>query len=201
MNSSLRKNSKYPFIRRALARRYDKTALAGILDSAEAHYAALAARCASAAPGEWTHLNNTILPACAVYRALLEKDAPNALTVTHDALIGLCETAGRMMQLLLCIPGMKGLFMHLLPQMAQSLFGRECGFDYVNFRADRTHLAMDTIVCPYCKYARLLDCEALMPTFCESDFATYGHLPGIRFERSMTLGTGGDRCDFRFTRE
>ena len=26
----------------------------------------------------------------------------------------------------------------------------------------------------------------------------YGDLPGIRFERAKTLGTGGDYCDFRF---
>lgn len=201
MNTSLRKNPKFRFIRRALAKKYDKTTLERILDSAETHYAALAAACKDATPGEWTHLNNTILPTCAVYKALLDVDAPNALAVTHEALIGLCRMGNRVMQVILRIPGMKGLFMRMLPKMALSMFGRECGFDYTNFHADKTRLTMDTTFCPYCKYARLLDCEALMPTFCESDFATYGDLPGIRFERTTTLGTGGDRCDFRFIRE
>lgn len=199
--STLRKNTKFPFIRRALAKKYDKTTLTRILDGAEAHYAALAAKCADATPGEWTHLNNTILPTAAIYKALLDTDAPNALAVTHEALIGLCQMANRAMRVLLRIPGMKGLFMRLLPKMALNMFGRECGFDYANYHADKTQLEMDMTFCPYCKYARLLGCEALMPTFCESDFATYGNLPGIRFERTSTLGTGGDKCDFRFIRE
>lgn len=201
MNTSLRKNAEYRFIRSALAKKYYKAALADILRRAEIHYAALAAQCADATPGEQFHLNNTILPTAAIYKALLETDSENALAVTHEALIGLCQTGNRAMQVILRIPGMKGLFMGMLPKMALKMFGRDSGFDYTNFSADKTHLAMDTTVCPYCKYARQLDVEALMPTFCESDFATYGGLPGIRFERTTTLGTGGDKCDFRFTRE
>lgn len=201
MNTSLRKNGKYPFIRDALAKKYDKADLANILRRAENHYAALSAQCADASPGEQFHLNNTILPTAAIYKALLEVDSENARSVTHGTLIGLCRTGNRMMQVFLRIPGMRGLFMRLLPKMALKMFGRESGFDYTNFHADKTRLTMDTTVCPYCKYARLLDVEALMPTFCESDFATYGGLPGIRFERTQTLGTGGDKCDFRFIRE
>jgi len=147
--ASLKKNSKYPFIRRALKKRYDKAALADVLRRAESHYAALAAKCADATPGEWTHLNNTILPTAAVYTALLETDPANALAVTHEALISLCRMGNRMMQIILRIPGMKGLFMRMLPDMATSLFGRECGFDYTNFSADEKHLAMDTTLCPY----------------------------------------------------
>lgn len=201
MNTSLRKNAKFPFIRSALAKKYDKAALADILRRAESHYAALAAQCADATPGEQFHLNNTILPTAAIYKALLEVDSANALAVTHGALIGLCRMGNRMMQVILRIPGMKGLFMRMLPKMALKMFGRECGFEYENLYTDKTRLAMDTTVCPYCKFAKLLGVETLMPTFCESDFATYGGLPGIRFERTSTLGTGGDRCDFRFTRE
>lgn len=198
--SSLKKHPKSPFIRRALKKRYDKASPADFLAHAEGCYAALTAKCDSATPGEWTHLP-PLLPTAAVYTALLETDPANALAVTHEALISLCRMGNRMMQIILRIPGMKGLFMKLLPDMATSLFGRECGFDYTNFSADGTHLSMDTTLCPYCKYAQLLGIEALMPTFCESDFATYGNLPGIRFTRTQTLGTGGDRCDFRFVRE
>ena len=201
MTTTLRKNTKYPFIRHALAKRYDKAALTDILRRAENHYAALSAQCEGATPGEHFHLDNTILPTAAIYKALLEVDSANALAVTHEALISLCQTGNRMMRLILRVPGMKGLFMRLLPKMALKMFGRESGFDYTNFHADKAHLTMDTTVCPYCKYARLLGVEALMPTFCESDFATYGGLPGIRFERTQTLGTGGSCCDFRFIRE
>lgn len=199
--ASLRRNSKYPFIRRALAKRYDKASLGRILILAEGHYAVLANQCAGASPGEWKHLKSTILPTCAVYKALLNADAPNALAVTHEALISLCRMGNRVMRVLLRIPGMADLFMRMLPKMALSLFGPECGFACENYQADDTCLAMDMTGCPYCRYAALLGCEALIPTFCQSDFATYGNLPGIRFERTTTLGAGSDRCNFRFTRE
>lgn len=60
---------------------------------------------------------------------------------------------------------------------------------------------MDITTCPYCRYAKSLGCPELMSVFCDSDFATYGNLPGIKFKRSQTLGTGGSYCDFRFIRE
>lgn len=60
---------------------------------------------------------------------------------------------------------------------------------------------MDMIVCPYIKYANLFHVTELIPVFCESDFATYGNLSGIIFERNETLGTGGSKCDFKFLRD
>jgi hypothetical protein len=93
MNISLRKNTKYCFIRSALAKKYDKAALADILRRAESHYATLAAQCADALPGEQFHLDNTILPTAAIYKALLEADRTNALAVTHEALMPtFCES-------------------------------------------------------------------------------------------------------------
>ena len=147
------------------------------------------------------HLSDTILPTAAVYKALLETDPDNALAIIHGAIIRLCKKGNLLLRGLLHVPGMKGLFMHLLPKMALGMFGRDCGFDYVHYYADSTRLEMDITRCPYCKHAALLGVEALIPTFCGSDFATYGGLPGIRFERTSTLGTGGDKCDFRFIRE
>lgn len=197
----LRKNPKYRLIRRALKKTYDKPTLERILLSAEEHYIQLSRQCSFETLGEWMHLADTILPTAAVYKALLDTDADHALSITHEAIIGLCKKGNRLLRIALHIPGMKWLFMRMLPKMALRMFGRECGFDYRDFHADKTTMTMNMTGCPYCKYARLLDCEALMPTFCESDFATYGNLPGIRFERSQTLGTGGEMCDFQFVRE
>lgn len=52
--------------------------------------------------------------------------------------------------------------MKVLPKMAAKLFGRECGFDYTNFSADKTCLQMDMTACPYLKYAELFQVEELM---------------------------------------
>ena len=197
----LRQNPKYRFIRHALKKTYDRQTLERILLRAEEHYIALATRCSGATPGEWMHLADTILPTAAVYKALLDTDADNALAITHGAIIDLCKKGNRALRILLRVPGMKGLFMRLLPKMAMEMFGPACGFDHSHYHADKSRLEMDVTRCPYCKYAALLGVEELIPTFCESDFATYGDLPGIRFERTSTLGAGGDKCDFRFTRQ
>jgi len=196
-----RKNPKYRVIRRALKKSYDRSTLERILFSAEEHYIRLLRQCSYETPGEWMHLSDTILPTAAVYKALLETDPDNALAIIYGAIIRLCKKGNRLLRGLLHVPGMKGLFMHLLPKMALGMFGRDCGFGYAHYYADSTRLEMDITRCPYCKHAALLGVEALIPTFCESDFATYGSLPGIRFERTSTLGTGGDKCDFRFIRE
>ena len=34
--------------------------------------------------------------------------------------------------------------------------------------------------------------------FCECDNYTYGDLKKVGFARTQTLGTGGEKCDFRF---
>lgn len=191
---------KFGFIRKELIRLYGEAATGQIIARAERHYADCEALCRNAPEGERTHLNGTILPTAALYKALLETDPGNALDSAHRVMMKLCEmggaAAGRMMKL----PGMKALFMWLLPKMAVSMFGERCGFRYENYEADRRLLKMDMTACPYCRYAKLFGCPELISVFCDSDRAVYGDLPGIRFERTQTLGTGGACCDFKFTR-
>lgn len=115
-------------------------------------------------------------------------------------LISLCAIAGKFVNIILRLPGMKSLFMKLLPKMALKMFGKECGFDYEKPIISKTCLQMDMTFCPYCKYTAILGCPELTFVFCESDSATYGNMPGIKFERTQTLGTGGTRCDFKFSR-
>ena len=64
----------------------------------------------------------------------------------------------------------------------------------------KINFQMDMTMCPYVKYAKILKVEKLTSIFCESDFTTYGNLSGIVFERTQTLGTGGNLCDFKFSR-
>lgn len=199
-NNTLSKNSKYKFIKKALISLYGQKDTQTILNSAEIHYAHSAAVCKNATAGEWKHLNNTILPTIATYKALLEFDKETALKNTHKIIIDLCLWGNKWLNRFLMLPAGKSIFMKLLPRMAIKLFGKECGFDYENYTVTRTLLQMDMTVCPYCKYAKILDCPELTPIFCESDFATYGNLRGIKFERTETLGTGGKKCDFRFER-
>lgn len=188
------------YIKRELIKLYGKKQTKTIIELGEKHYQECLLLCQGVSKGEYMHLDNTILPTVSFYKALLEIDSENALKNTTAILTGLCKKGGKALNIVLKLPGMKAAFMKLLSKMATRMFGRECGFDYTNFHADANCLQMDMTMCPYLKYAKLLNAPELSPLFCESDFATYGNLPGIAFKRTETLGTGGCKCDFKFLR-
>jgi hypothetical protein len=199
--SKLLRNRKFPFIRKELVRLYGAQTAREITQRAQIHYDDGERLCQGASQGEWEHISGTILPTVAVYKALREIDPDRALEQAHGIMMRLCTQVGAVVAGLLRLPGMRDFFMWLLPKMAVRMFGPSCGFQFENFQAGKGILKMDMTDCPYCRYADKLGCPELMGVFCDSDFATYGNLPGIRFQRSQTLGSGGSRCDFRFVRE
>ncbi len=192
--------NKTGFINRELVKIYGNEKTDVIVGLAKKHYQECQVLCKDVSKGERIHLEDTILPATAVYKALLEVDKENAIKNVNDIIIALCEKAGSILNSGMKIPGATSVFMKLLPKMAVKLFGRECGFDYINFEASSDILQMDMTQCPYVKYAKLFGVEELMSVFCNSDFATYGKLDKISFRRTKTLGTGGNMCDFKFIR-
>lgn len=197
---NLTKNFKFPFIHRELVKLYGEDTANRITVLAEEHYTVCVQLCKDAPKGEEMHLNNTILPTVSIYKALQKIDPENAFTSAHTVMMNMCESVGAVMRGLLKLPGMKSVFFWFLPKMADKMFGTACGFQFENREASKHSLKMDMTDCPYCRYAKLFGCPELTPVFCDSDFATYGNLPGIQFRRTQTLGTGGVCCDFRFTR-
>lgn len=196
----LTSNRKYKLMRHQLVKLYGKSAAQGILTHAQNKYAESFSLCNNATDGEWTHLEGTILPTVAVYKALLEIDPANALNNTHTMMMEICKLGGKFMAGLLHVPGMKSFFMWCLPKMAVKMFGESCGFKQKVIECNPHVLKMDILACPYCKYAQMLGCPEVTYLFCESDVAVYGNLPGIRFIRTQTIGTGGKKCDFAFKR-
>lgn len=191
---------KLRYIKKQLIKLYGREKTNKIVELAQNHYQECMALCQNASQGEMFHLENTILPTTSFYKALLEVDNENALKNTNAIIISLCEKGGKALNSILKFPGMKAVFMKVLPKMAIKMFGRECGFDYENFKVSNKCLQMDMTICPYVKYANIFKVIELKSIFCESDFATYGNLSGILFERTETLGTGGSKCDFKFVR-
>lgn len=197
----LSRNFKYRLVIKQLENLYGEDITKQIAIRADAHFEACEALCVNVSKGERQHLDGTILLTVSFYKALLDIDDENALRTAHTAMVNLCEKSGAAVSKLLVLPCMKSVFMWLLAKMAVSMFGENCGFSYRNYQANKKMLKMDMTACPYCRYAERFGCPELTPVFCDSDLASYGKLPGIRFERTQTLGTGGDCCDFCFTRE
>lgn len=199
--SKLTSNFRFLLIRKELIKLYGDDTTDRIVALAEQYYADGEQQCRNAAKGEWEHLHGTILPTVSVYKAVQSIDPENALTSAHTVMMNVCEIGGSFMAKILKLPWMNAAFMRLLPKFAENQFGERCGFRYENYKATNRALQMDMTACPYCRFARKLGCPELIPVFCDSDLAVYGNLPGIRFERTETLGTGGTCCDFRFIRE
>lgn len=70
-------------------------------------------------------------------------------------------------------------------------------FDYLEKSPRR--IAFNITHCFYHEQLTQLGIPELTRVFCRADDAMAQHFPpGIRYERSMTIGKGGDYCDFRY---
>ena len=143
------------------------------------------------------HTERFIFPSAAVYLTLKNAvDEKTAWRIVENAAIANTEPIGKKLTGLMRIPGMRSLFMRIWDPMTKKMFGADSGFRNVFYPREKDVYRMDVTACPYCRYFTELGCPELTKIFCENDDRTYGNLPGIKFERTGTLGKGADRCDF-----
>ena len=143
------------------------------------------------------HTDSRILPAVAVYLTL--KDVlgqEKAFSVIENAAVTGCAGIEKKLSGAMRLPGMKGLFVRFWDPMTKKLFGEGNGFRNVFYPKKKGEYRMDVISCPYFRYFTELGCPELTKIFCENDDRIYGNLPGLKFERTGTLGKGAERCDF-----
>ena len=155
-------------------------------------------RYSSLPKGVHMHTDSRILPSAAIYLTL--KDATGqerAYRVIEDAAVHGCADIERKLQKLMRLPGMRSLFVKAWDPMTRKLFGAGNGFQNVFYPKRKGEYRMDVTACPYCRTFTELGCPELTRIFCENDERIYGNLPGLKFERTGTLGKGAERCDFR----
>ena len=147
--------------------------------------------------GMHVHTDNYIFPAAAVYLAIKEElGREAAFSVIETASIKASTDAGKALAEVLKFPGMPRLFIRVWDPMIRRVFGTANGFRNVFYPKEKNRYRTDIIACPYCRFFTELGCPELTKIFCENDNRVYGNLPGIVFERTGTLGTGADKCDF-----
>jgi len=88
------------------------------------------------------------------------------------------------------------LFIRLCRIIARTAFGNNAGFERKDISADRSEVRFDVTSCPYVRIMTEVGCAEACPIVCRQDEYTYGGLRGVRFERTMTLGRGDQKCDF-----
>lgn len=146
--------------------------------------------------GEEQHAEGIFYNA-AFYKGLLEvTDRQTAFRIIADGTYRVCDKVGHVLDKLTRLPGMPGFFMRTFEKMTGTKFGESAGFRSDILVQNRQEFRMDMLVCPYVKYFSLCGYPELCEISCRSDEHAYGQMKKVAFERSRTLGTGGDCCDF-----
>ncbi len=147
--------------------------------------------------GVHIHTDSRILPSAAIYLTVKEAVGPEkAYQIIEDAAVRGCAEIEKKLQRLMKLPGMQSLFIKAWDPMTKKLFASGSGFQNVFYPKKKGEYRMDVTSCPYCRTFTELGCPELTKIFCENDERIYGRLPGLRFERTGTLGKGAERCDF-----
>lgn len=132
----------------------------------------------------------------ALYKALLKKKPHRAMEIMEKGMATTAMKKAKFFQRMVKIPFGRAIFLKGFAIGCKTGFGEEAGFANVIHKQNRNVFQMDVTACPYAKYCRLEGCPELTHIFCENDDYAYGDLKGIRFIRTQTLGSGGEKCDF-----
>lgn len=143
------------------------------------------------------HTDSFIFPAAAVYLAMKEVDSVMAYDVMKKIMAEKSAKTGKMIAKCCRIPGFRKIFLGMWGPLSHRLFGESDGFKNVFYPKEEGCFRMDIIQCPYHQYLTEQGCPELNILFCENDVHAYGHLPGLKFTRTGTIGAGSDRCDFK----
>lgn len=159
--------------------------------------AALLEQYSSLSDGVRFHTENKIFPAAAIYLTLKESiGQDDAYRVIEDATFKTADAAAKKLSALLRLPGMRSLFVKAWDPLTRKMFGENSGFQNIFYPKKKGEYRMDVVSCPYNRYFTELGCPELTKISCGADDHVYGDLPGLKFERTSTLGRGGERCDF-----
>ena len=198
MNENIKildESTKMKTIKKTVADILGNTETEKIWDTARERLREVLSRYENIPPKEQLH-TDLIFPHIAVYKSLLENHSDMAMEIMEKGEIAAAEKTVKLFQNVVKILFGKAIFLKGFAAGCKSGFGSNAGFRHVIYRADSKCYQMDVTACPYMKYCNAEDCGELTRIFCDIDVYAYGHLDGIAFERTQTLGTGGEKCDF-----
>ena len=144
---------------------------------------------------EYMHIKG-IFNASAIYLSLKEKVPDKALEIIESGMASYAKLAAVTYQRMVKLPFGRTFFLKGFAKGAKSMFGEKAGFRQKFHYADGNKLRFDVLECPYVRYTTELCCPEIAHIFCDNDIYAYAYLKGIVFERTQTLGSGGEKCDF-----
>ena len=144
---------------------------------------------------EYRHVKG-IFNASVLYLSLKEYNPAGALTIIEEGMASHAKKTARTYQRMVKIPFGRTIFLKGFAMGTKGMFGETAGFKQDFHNADCNEIRFDVLKCPYVRYTTELGCPEIAHIFCDNDMYAYGSLKGITFERTQTLGTGGEKCDF-----
>ena len=147
------------------------------------------------------HTDAFIFPAAAIYLSIKEVSPDAAYDIVKEVMRKISLKRGQAFKKMMKIPGFRSFFLNMWEPVSRKMFGKDAGFENVFYPKVKGEFQMDITACPYHKYLTELRCPEINSLFCDNDIYSYGDLPGLRFIRTKTIGSGGDLCDFRLVME
>ncbi|BAK98688.1 hypothetical protein OBV_14900 [Oscillibacter valericigenes Sjm18-20] len=185
-------------LRKTAAERWDPEQAGSIYRTALLRAEALFRENATAGKALRPHLHRQILPMIAVYETLRTVlDQPEALAMTYGIALGLIPAKAEKLRRLLKFPNLYRLVPGVFGSMTDRFFGAGAGFSARKYPVKKGEWHLDMLRCPYFETCKRYGCPELTKCFCDSDDICYGHMhQKLVWERTKTLGKGGDCCDF-----
>ena len=170
-----------------------------IANLADGIFATLCAENADQPKAVKAHTMGKIYPVIAYYRAMQQAGIPRekALEFLDWSSSYLAEPQAKALRGLLKIPGLYKKMPAMYAWMTRNGFGEDAGFRIHFYDVGKNRCKFDMTRCLYCDVCRENGCPELVPCFCHTDDVTSGHMhPKILWNRTKTMGEGGDCCDF-----
>lgn len=144
-----------------------------------------------------THYN--LYPCLALYESLQQAGVKSrdALRFLDSVWSLRAEKQAHSLRQLLKIPGLYKLMPKFYKITTMSQFGEAAGFRFHFYDLGKNRCKFDMTQCLYCDLCKKYGCPELPPCFCHTDDVTSGHIhEKILWNRTKTMGEGGDVCDF-----
>jgi hypothetical protein len=188
---------------RELAARRGEAEAARLLARAQARYDELyATRARPTRRALRVHLERGILPGLALYQTLLEESGNKQVAVAEVESLptSTLTILSKLMPLLGRLPDPFAVFRHITAWVVGIGFPME-GWQVDPVEASDDCIAFDVRRCFYLDTLTGYGAPELTSVYCGGDDALFAMLPpSITWERTMTLGRGDNRCNFRWCR-
>ena len=183
-------------IKKELVKRYGEDIAESIWQRAGANLEELSVRYAELPKEVKLHTEGNMFRNAALYMAIKAEFPEDAMEILERGAEAEGLRVARLFSAISKVPGVKRIVLPVFLKMLDAFLGEEAGFKSVRHPSTKDEVRFDITQCPYCKYLTEIGCPELVHISCDIDEYIYGNFPGFEFERTGTIGTGFDKCDF-----